>query len=88
MYAQRRLPSLAPQLLALLVGRAGAAAGVVIVVITPLRARIAMPPSLLGRLLLLFGGAVTAVAVFAGLLFLLGYRWRRLSQLGDEGMAV
>ncbi len=74
-YAHRRLPALELQRVVLLVGRTLAAAAVVLAVLTPVRDRIPLPASVAGRLLLLLGDTLAAGTVFAGLLFLLGYRW-------------
>src|SRR5207249_11427939 len=69
------LPILELQRVVLLVGRTLAAAAVVLAVLTPVRDRIPLPASVAGRLLLLLGDALAAGTVFAGLLFLSGYRW-------------
>jgi putative peptidoglycan lipid II flippase len=78
-YVHRRLPTLRPRPIALLIGRTLAAAAAVLVVITWMRSRMPVPMSAPGRLLLLLGGMLAAGSAFAGVLALLGYRWRRLA---------
>jgi len=86
-YAHLRLPNLYPKPIALLLARTFAAAAGVLVVLVPVRARIPPPASVAGRLLLLFGDALTAGTMFGGLLFLFGYRWRRPAVSGLQGAA-
>jgi putative peptidoglycan lipid II flippase len=84
-YAHRRLPHVEAQPIALLIGRTLAAAAVALVVLASLQARIPPPTSVVGRLLLLLGDALSAGTVFGGILFLLGHRWHRLSASEDRG---
>jgi putative peptidoglycan lipid II flippase len=87
-YAHRRLPNLAAQPIALLIGRTLAAGSVALIVLASLRAHIPPPGSVVGTLLLLLGDALTAGTVFGGLLFLLGHRWPRLAASEDRGAVV
>ena len=87
-YAHRRLPTLEPQPIVLLMGRTVTAGAVVLLLITVVRARIPMPTSVVGQLVLLVGGVLSAGSVFGGLLFLLGYRWPLLSHPEDRGATV
>jgi peptidoglycan biosynthesis protein MviN/MurJ (putative lipid II flippase) len=87
-YAHRRLPHVEAQPIALLIGRTLAAAAVALVVLASLQARIPPPTSVVGRLLLLLGDALSAGTVFGGILFLLGHRWHRLSASEDRGAVV
>jgi len=84
-YAHRRLPSLEPQPIVLLMGRTVTAGAVVLLLITAVRPRIPMPTSVVGQLVLLVGGMLSAGSVFAGVLFLLGYRWHLFSHSADRG---
>ena len=84
-YADRRLASLRAQRLLLLVGRTIAATGVTLAALTVLRARLATPAELPARLLLLAGATFATAAIFAGVLFVLGYRWPRLLPGRDTG---
>ena len=87
-YAHRRLRNLEAQPIALLIGRTLVAGAVALVVLASLRAHVPPPRSVLGTLLSLLGDALTAGAVFGGLLFLLGHRWPRLSASEDRGAVV
>jgi len=84
-YARRRLPSLEPAPIARLIGRTLTAAIGALLLSTAVRSRVPFPTSMLGQLLLLLGGSLSAGAVFAGLLLLLGHRWQRLSRSEDRG---
>lgn len=85
LYAQRRLSALEPRAIALLIVRAVAAAVITLAVITPLRGRVAMPTSIAGQILLLTGGALAGGALFAALIYLMGYRWQWLSHSVNGG---
>lgn len=79
LYAQRRLSSLDPRRISLLIARTCAAAAGVLLLLLPVRGIItaAPPASLAGAVLRLTVETVAVGGAFAGLLFLLGHRPRR-----------
>ncbi len=88
LYAHRRLPNWETQPIVLLVTRSAAAAAIALGAILPLRSRVAPADSFPSELLSFVSGALAVGTIFAGIMHVLGHRWRSLRLPGDQGAAT